>query len=863
MPTTYNGVGTHYYGKRNLETRVASCHSCGRQTTLTSYDTRLWFVIVFIPVIPLGRKRILDECPVCRRHYALEADKWETQKQLGISGAMDTYEATPTPEAAMELHQTMLNFHQGAQAAEFRRGMLEKFGDNARVRAYLGEALTRAGNAAEGAPHFARALELRPDLPEARTGVALQHMREGRLDEARGLLDFLEKPGAEQLYSLEPLEILGDSYRNSGKHAPALELYGRLIAALPAIGQIVSFRKKVQISEKAMRPTESILPKRKWSWKSAFGSGSVKGLRTVGAVGIIALLIGAGFVIANEYIRRHRTIYLVNATPADTSIVVKGGGTVRDVHLAAVRQGKAGAVPGTGSIEVAEGRYHVTVGGAALQEFDLDVRTDYWERWGGDPVWVINVRGAALLVAESVTYRHNPPRPTYVLRFGKSQEFLPEVTHPFKDLPASLQLKSGEQRVLTHLDFTREEPMAWIEKLVIENRPAEAIDLAEWAVQRSPDDDSMLEAFVGLARQHRMAERVETVLKAGLARRPVRIGWHRQYQNTHLSHADEAWLTAEYDRMVQAEPENAALLYLRGRLGPDGHAWFERAHRADPQNPYACFALGYDHLALCDFATARPLLATAAQGLPGYEKFAALFWQCRVALGETAALETEARAEIAREPLRIRATERLIEGLAAQGRDADALKVVGEFARAAAKVPPSESAQFLALVRRYAFYATGDFAALEKDSLPDRSPAGRRALFQALIEEGRVTAAVKMQPLDSAKPEDAMHCLVVSVALRQAGDATAADAWLERGAQFMDESSRSETAFAGLVRSAAPPDVAAVAAIKTDSMAKAILLATLAAKHPAQRAELNAIARRLSYPRVYPYHLLQRLSAAK
>ena len=145
MPITYNSVGTRYSGKRNVETRTAACHSCGRHVTLTSYDTRLFFVILYIPLIPLARKRIIDECPVCRRHYALDAEKWETQKQLGISGALDTYETSPTPEAAMELHQTMLNFHQRAQAAEFRRGMVEKFGENAHVRAYLGEALTRVG----------------------------------------------------------------------------------------------------------------------------------------------------------------------------------------------------------------------------------------------------------------------------------------------------------------------------------------------------------------------------------------------------------------------------------------------------------------------------------------------------------------------------------------------------------------------------------------------------------------------------------------------------------------------------------------------------------------------------------------------
>ena len=91
MPTTYNGIGTHYYGKKNLQSRLGVCQQCGRQTGLTSYDTRLWFVIFYIPVIPLGRKRILDYCAACTRHDPVELQKWETSKQLEISGALEKY----------------------------------------------------------------------------------------------------------------------------------------------------------------------------------------------------------------------------------------------------------------------------------------------------------------------------------------------------------------------------------------------------------------------------------------------------------------------------------------------------------------------------------------------------------------------------------------------------------------------------------------------------------------------------------------------------------------------------------------------------------------------------------------------------
>src|SRR5437879_1577427 len=330
MPTTYNGIGTHYYGKKNIEKRPGPCPHCNRQTELTSYDTRLWFVIFFIPVFPLGRKRIVDYCPACTRHYAVDAQKWETAKQLEISGAMDEHRANPKPENAIAVHQQLLKIHQTAQATDFQKKMAEQFASNAKVQAYLGGALEHVGQHEQAAAYFAKALELRPDLPEARLGIARNHIRAGRLDEARGLLDFLEKPGAAQLYSLQPLETLALGYQKASRHAEALELFARLQTELPHIAQIKAFRDMVSKSEKAMGKAQTILPQQKISWKRLFGME--RGMSQAGApqltwrslavVGVILGLVALGFVIGNEYIRRHRKVYVVNAFSAPATVEI-------------------------------------------------------------------------------------------------------------------------------------------------------------------------------------------------------------------------------------------------------------------------------------------------------------------------------------------------------------------------------------------------------------------------------------------------------------------------------------------------------------------------------------------------------------
>ena len=59
MPQVVNGCGTWYYGKKNLQQYQGVCRACGALTTLSSYDTRLYAVVFFIPLIPLARKRII------------------------------------------------------------------------------------------------------------------------------------------------------------------------------------------------------------------------------------------------------------------------------------------------------------------------------------------------------------------------------------------------------------------------------------------------------------------------------------------------------------------------------------------------------------------------------------------------------------------------------------------------------------------------------------------------------------------------------------------------------------------------------------------------------------------------------------
>lgn len=841
-----NGIGTTYYGKKNLQTRPGPCPHCGRAVELKSYDTRTWFVIFLIPIIPLKRLRIIDYCSVCTRHYAMEADKWETAKQLEISGALEKYRTNPTPEGAIEAHQQLMNFHQLEEAASFRKLMREKYPDNAKVHAYLGAALERFGQTEEATAAYTRAFELRSDLPEARIGVARGYMRTGKLTEARGLLDFLEKPGASQLYSLEPLDTLAREFQKAERHEDALALFAVIQKELPDLNEKRWFRDLIHKSEKALKRTTSQVPKQKFSWKRFFSSGETSNARALGLFGIIAAVIAFGFVIANEYIRRHRTVHIVNAYKQMATVQIDGGEPVK-VH-------------GLGEIVVAEGRHHAVISGPVQQEVDFEIKEGYWARWFDDPAWVLNLGGAAILELSHVTYaRNDPPPPSYWFSYGENFQRFPQVSHAFEELPEKISVKSGQTKVLTHLQVLASDPASLFYYYTEQKNVPEALRLAEWRLQTNPDDDAMLALYAQTARSAKQSERVEKFLQAGLTNRPVRIPWHRYYQNLTRDEQRDAQMAASYRKELAADPTNSALLYLLGRVvdtRAESRQLFERACAADTNNAFAFYACAYDRVSAGDWAAARPLLAHACALRPQQAEFTHQLGRVRFALGEYAELEKELRSELKQHPLDYTTCDRLCEVLVASGRAAEAVTYADNFRRSARSQAAARVTAANHELECYVFYLTGNFDALRKATAGQPDEFNKYQCFLAEIESGHVLEAIKIMPLQPESVSNPFHFLNTAIALRGAGQSAEAARWFEAGLTALDKGDADWKHAAAWLRSPAPT----FAGHEEFSLAveyKVAVLATGAQLHPALRAELLPLIAKLNRLPAYPHHLIE------
>ncbi len=848
MPATVNGIGTHYYGKSNKSSRTGVCRACGATCRLESYDTRLWLVVFYIPIIPLGRKRITDQCSRCRRHWVADKAVYEASKRENITAAMEQYEKQPTPESALDLHGSLLAFHQFGKAKDFRALAMKQHRDSDALFQGLAAQMEQVGQAFEKEPFYEQAYALRPDLPEIGFGVADARIADGRLDEARRLLKPLETPVDAQNYSLGRVEMLARAYQRAGRHAETLEICKHLLSELPQIGEIREFRQLVSASEKALDQPESMLPKQSVSVGGLLGRlfGAQTGWRGKAAIGVAVLLIVAVVLLgSNEYIRRHRHVYAINdiGQPVKMSI---DGEPLFDVGVQT-------------PLDLAEGRHHVKISGSVNDEFDVDMHSDYFARWTKSPVWVIGVGGGAALFVNTLHYAVHPPPSQTQLVLVDRLFYLPDVDYAFTTPPQKIDL-GGDRDVRTKIHLERANTSAAnIFNAALQRGDPAAWPFAEARLRGNPADSALLTAYEYAAVTSGQLDRAREFFQTGLARRPISVEWHRAYQDLGRNGPREAELIAEYDKLLKQEPHSAALLYLRGRIDGDSvkaRDFFHKSCAADAKCPWPWMALAYDAACRGDWRQARELADKAFKLHLDNQSLQEVRFAARLATGDYAAMEKELRRILESTPPEDHVSQliELCEVLAAEGKRDEAQKVLTDWEK---QIPPMpQSTEIVSACRQYVWYIIGAEVMRDTANSPP-SIAASHFRLHTLLAQGRPQEAVK-DPASQQSLEDPWNALAVGVAFGIASNQAGAAAWREKACAAMEKLDADSRHAAAFLRAEKPPTKSQFNNLVLEPSLKALLAAALAQHFPKQKAEFLAIARRLNVRRMPPYQLVRK-----
>ena len=554
------------------------------------------------------------------------------------------------------------------------------------------------------------------------------------------------------------------------------------------------------------------------------------------ALGVFAASIFAIVAGAQHEAQQHRPVALANGLA--TAYVAEIDGTAHPLRPHSVAQ-----------IELPAGPHTVVAtlpGGTGPTRFTFDA---------GDAT-VVNPDGAALVAEETMIYSAQPdagenPKPT--LHAGRTAYSLAEPDYFLDEFPESVSMsKHASQAVKRRIAVLADLPYARTADIVLRysGRPA-LVAYFKALGARLPDDAELLAA----ATEALEPAELQDFFAAHLATRPVRVEWHRAYQNFRRAQHSDTDLAAEYRRLAEAHPDEGAFAYLYGRLLDDPVAdatWFERALAAPQPCAYAHFALAYNAVARGDFTGALAGLERArAAGLDN-DTVRDQRIECLLALDRpTEALQAlreqpAARADFAR------ANEELHLAFLAGGRPA-AKQVVDTFlARLPADVRKESGPAIRKDFEAHLAYFDGD-PRTYAESIP-ADAEGFPAVTRALCLRDHATAARAVSALDTETGKTVGN-LVVYLSACLEKDAGAEVFWqslVETWAAADSRHARLAAHFQGTARLTE----AELLDLPLGPAEKRLVLTAIGLHEPALRAAAFARARQCNFSREFPHHLV-------
>lgn len=852
MPQTVNGIGTHYYGKQDATRRAGTCRHCGVHGNLETYTTRLWFVIVFIPIIPLKRLRILDYCPSCTRHWMVNPEEYEMSRQLSISGAMEKHRAESTVETALIAHAQYLSFHMYPEADTFRQGILMQFPDNSDLLVGLAGHLDQTGRWVEATPMYEQVLALKPESTDARFHLAWRRTNEGKLDEAYDLLDYLRQRGSGVSFNLEPLKTLAVAYQKVGVHEKTLELCAVYLREHPPIGELHEFRTLVKKSEKALGLESSLLPKQELSFRALFDTNSGKyspWMRFAAYMMVVLVLLSISLGALNEYRRTHRTLHVVSAFAQPVQVSVDGG--------PAVTVNQRGAIP------ISEGTRQITLSGPVDRQITATLKSPYFSRWLSNPIWVLNVENLSGVFVNKVVYAVNPVRSTPTWLGDEAVSFVPHADYAFTPPPASMKVE-GQNGSITkmYVGIQPIQPSTLAMQLLSQPDQTVALTFVEGHLEQNPNDANLLGSYVTRVVGEANEKRVSQFLKSRLWNPPISVAWHRAYMGLKFETGLDAQLLAEYDTRLQQTSDDARLLYLRGRVSPtrdEQLKFFQQAFAKDPQVGWSAMALGFDAAHRGEWREAKEWCDKASASLRNDPSFRLLRHQTQIALGDMSALESEYRQSLQGHDLleMMTAVFRLADLLAVQGKNDEARREYAQFmSKIAPTAPPGTGTSPYDLV---VDYLCGDAEGFLKKQ-PNISPTQASVpLVCWLVATGQPDVAASLPQVNTIINDwDDMLAMSVSYAVK--GNDVEAAAWRVKACEQLRKTDTQSRRLAELLERDTAPATEELNDLVLSLSEMPLVLVSLAQRYPERRGDLNSWATRLNVSRHSPYLLVKQVA---
>ena len=587
MPATVNGIGTSHFLKRNLETRQGICTQCGTHTELKSYDTFHVACLVFIPIIPLGKHRIMSHCKSCDRFLQMPWKDWD--KGMEILDALLTEGLNgPSPDREKVLEALAIIYQ--LQAMDVLDNYLERiyelfYNDEEVVRS-MAAVMLMLFDFERAHTYSVRAFELDPS-DNNRELVGLVALNTNKLDEARAALQFIINQQIDDKYEL--LHALVEAYQTQGLHEQALAFLDVMAEAFPHRINDKETRRLEKLSNKHSGTNNPLPPKG--------APASMKPFQKVLAIAIVLIVAGV-FCTLSFLEGTNRDIYFINGLPTEYSITIDGDAyTLAPAELTPLPLGD-----GTFTV-------HLENDALGLDDFPVSVNTNFFTRLFSNYITVVNPDTCALILWENIPYAEEITEEVNAsaeekVHFGSNQYHFSDIDYPFEELPD--EISTDASGIVMKEVLTNYTTPIYSEVLggVLELFGEEAVfNYLQLCFRANPMDEEIHYYAV----QFLSPQLAVNLLEPQLEKRLDNVNYHRYYQGVAESVYTPAELLERYEGYQSQYPDNSDLLYLVGRITPDlekANALYRHAFESPEPSAWAVWAYTYNMLNNAQFEEA-------------------------------------------------------------------------------------------------------------------------------------------------------------------------------------------------------------------------------------------------------------------
>ncbi|MCU0289454.1 MAG: hypothetical protein MUF15_24035, partial [Acidobacteria bacterium] len=353
------------------------------------------------------------------------------------------------------------------------------------------------------------------------------------------------------------------------------------------------------------------------------------------------------------------------------------------------------------TIEITGGKHtaSIKIENGPTRTINFTISNKFWDRIAGKTsIFILNIEKAAVILWEKCQLNQEIDEYYSCSVYFDDFIVLSPVNYLFEEYPTiAPNFQENVNMIKTRIDMLKGSPIEIAGKLNMVMAPTKKImTYLETHLKIPPENQALLETYIDIARRNYQWDRCMQFLDKGLSMRPVRVDIHRIYQEIQKGKIGIGELINQYDALLQNEPNNSSLIYLRGRLETGKNkafVYYDRAIAADSKNPFPYYEKAYALACRGDFKLAKEQCAQAYQLYPGSSFIEELLYEMRFALGEFDDLQKELTGLLNENPINGKLLNQIFEVLVAKKDFSTAQKTLDEFKKTLKKMNSVDSSQ--------------------------------------------------------------------------------------------------------------------------------------------------------------------------